>query len=122
MTKIYNRLPDKDKRKSLRNDSPPAERALWQHLRNRQLSGYRFRRQHGIGRYVVDFYCPEAKLAIEIDGASHEGADAMEYDGERQRFIENLEIRFLRFTNAQIHNHLPEVLATISQTLNDSTP
>ncbi len=73
---------------------PQAEAILWSQLQKRQVLGFKFRRQYGVGSYVLDFYCPEVKLAIEIDGNSHLREDAVEYDGTRQAEIEKLGIRF----------------------------
>ena len=102
MTVLFNKTSEKQKRQLLRNQSPPAEQRLWFRLRNRQLLGYRFRRQYGIGRYVLDFYCPQIGLAIEIDGDSHFQPGAPEYDRQRQDYIESLGIHFLRFTNTDV--------------------
>ena len=113
MTKIFNTKAETKKRKILRNNMPSSEIILWSRLKDKQLGEYKFRRQFGIGRYVVDFYCPSLKLAIEIDGDSHFSGDAPEYDKERQCFIESLGIKFLRFTNVDIKNNLPHVLEAI---------
>ena len=83
MTQIFNRSSDTEKRRRLRCESPLAEQRLWLRLRNRQLMGYRFRRQYGVGPYVLDFYCPKLKLAIEVDGDNHFEAGAGEYDRVR---------------------------------------
>ncbi|MDS4042884.1 MAG: endonuclease domain-containing protein [Candidatus Competibacter sp.] len=115
MTVLFNRASEKQKRQLLRNQSPPAEQRLWFRLRNRQLLGYRFRRQYGIGRYVLDFYCPQIRLAIEIDGDSHFQPGAPEYDRQRQDYIESLGIHFLRFTNTDVFQHLDEVVARIAE-------
>ncbi len=114
MTQIFNRSCDKDKRLRLRRDSPLAEQRLWVRLRNRRLLGYRFRRQHGVGPYVLDFYCPELKLAIEVDGDSHFQAGADEYDRERQRYIESLGIHVLRFTNREVLERPDDVAVGIA--------
>ena len=68
---------------------PPSELLLWPRLKNKQLNGFRFRRQYGIDKYVVDFYCPELRLAIEIDGGYHFSSDMKEYDPVRQATIES---------------------------------
>ena len=96
---------------------PPAEIILWQRLRNRQVEGYKFRRQYSIGRFVVDFYCSERRLAIEVDGESHfvEGADLR--DRERQGIIEDVGIRVLRFTNREVYENLEGVLYKIGEQL-----
>jgi very-short-patch-repair endonuclease len=117
MTRIFNQSSEKQKRQTLRNSSPKAEQLLWSKLRGKQVLGYKFRRQYGIGPYVIDFYCPELKLAIEVDGDSHYTDGAPEYDTERQHFIESLNIRFLRFTNNNIFEHMDAVLDAIAETL-----
>ncbi len=86
MNQIFNKADQTAKRQKLRNESPVAERLLWKHLRNNAM-GVKFRRQVSVGRYVVDFYCPSLKLAIEVDGASHAGDDVQEYDELRQTEI-----------------------------------
>ena len=70
MTQIFNQTPTKEFRKDLRNNISKSERLLWSRIRNKQI-GYRFRRQYGIGNYIVDFYCPELRLIIEVDGIGH---------------------------------------------------
>lgn len=117
MTKIYNKSTEKQKRSNLRNQMSWAEAILWSKLRRRQIAGFKFRRQYSVGPHVLDFFCPDAKLAIEIDGNSHFQENAAEYDGKRQAAIEQLGIRFLRFTNQEIHKNLFEVLERIGETL-----
>ncbi|MEM1044417.1 MAG: endonuclease domain-containing protein [Bacteroidota bacterium] len=97
-------------RKSLRKRSTPAERRLWQILRARRLQGVKFRRQHGIGRYVVDFYCPAARLAVEVDGAVHDDPLRAEADRQRQAEIEALGIRVVRFSNDDVLR-MPDLVA-----------
>ena len=113
MAEVFNRALHKSKRQVLRKNMPPAEQLLWARLRRRQLEGIRFRRQYGVGRYVVDFYSPEIRLAIEVDGESHLGAEAQAYDAERQAYIESFGIRFLRFNNQQIYEELDAVIEMI---------
>ena len=76
---LYNNSDHKEKRKLLRENQTDAERRLWQFLRNKQL-GFIFRRQYGAGRYVLDFYCSKARLAIEVDGGGHAEKGQIEYD------------------------------------------
>jgi very-short-patch-repair endonuclease len=113
MTELYNRTPDKPKRRSLRQTIPPAERRLWPHLRDRHLENCKFRRQYSIDRYVIDFYAPELKLAIEIDGPTHDLPGAAEYDTDRQAFIEATGAIVLRFSNRQVYGDLEGVLGAI---------
>ncbi|MFI5399148.1 MAG: endonuclease domain-containing protein [Candidatus Binatia bacterium] len=102
--------------RQLRRELTPAERRLWQHLRYRQLDGHEFRRQHAMGRFIVDFYCPEAKLVIEVDGDAH--ADQPEYDAERSRWIEQQKhCRVIRFRNQDIDQNIPAVLDAIAALL-----
>ncbi len=96
MTKVFNRTSEKLKRKILRDNMPKAEIVLWAKLKGKGLCGYKFRRQYSVREFIIDFYCPELKLAIEIDGNSHfvEGAETR--DRERQQIIESYGIKFLR--------------------------
>ncbi len=100
-----------------RQHATPAEDILWQALRGSQL-GARFRRQHAIGSYIVDFICIKAFLTIELDGEVHAEAGQAEYDRGRTHILTELGYRELRFTNNQVLHHLPQVLATIQEYLN----
>ncbi|MBU0655773.1 MAG: endonuclease domain-containing protein [Gammaproteobacteria bacterium] len=93
----------------------PSEAILWQALRNRQVGGYKFRRQQPIGAFVVDFFCAEKNLIVEVDGAIH--ATQIERDQERQHILECCGYQFLRFTATQVEQKLPTVIITIQQTL-----
>lgn len=115
MTQLYNRTSEKAKRQQLRRHLTKAEFRLWQKLKGKQLEGYKFRRQYSVGSFVIDFYCTELKLAIEIDGDSHFEEGAQEYDRERQAVIESVGIRFLRFTNDEVYGNLERVLERITQ-------
>lgn len=113
MTEIFNRITEKIKRRRLRKEATRVEQLLWLKIRKRQLNGYKFRRQFSAGPYIVDFYCPKIKLAIEVDGGSHFTKDAAEYDAQRQKAIETTGIRFLRFTNLEVYQNINDVLETI---------
>lgn len=95
----------------LRRDATHAEALLWSRLRNRRLGGYKFRRQHPIGRYVVDFVCIEQRLVIEVDGGQHaaEGAE----DARRTAWLETRGFRVLRFWNNEVLANLKAVLTAI---------
>ncbi|NET47902.1 MAG: endonuclease domain-containing protein [Merismopedia sp. SIO2A8] len=114
MTKLYNKTSEREKRRSLRSNMPPAEKLVWARLRGQQVEGCKFRRQYSIGGFVVDFYAPELKLAIEIDGESHAGEDAQAYDAERQAFLESKGTCVLRFTNQQVYEELDGVVEAIA--------
>lgn len=114
MTILYNTHSMKKRRRNLRHSAPPAEVVLWQYLKSRQLEGYKFRRQFSIGGYVVDFYCPELRLVIEVDGPAHFiNKEVLLYDKERQKYIESLNIKVLRFTNTDVYNNIDGVLESI---------
>ena len=117
MTIIFNRSSEKEKRRILRKTMPKAEVILWFYLKGKKLHGYKFRRQYSIGRYVVDFYCPKIKLAIEIDGPSHFNPLARQYDSERQKYIESVGISFIRVTNLDIYENIDGVIQAISDYL-----
>lgn len=89
-------------RRDLRRHASKAEDILWFMLRNRNI-GYKFRRQHSIPPYIVDFYCAEAQLVIEVDGMTHEGAAAEQYDEKRQRYLETKGYTVLRYSTQQVH-------------------
>ncbi len=101
----------KAKARELRNNSTKSEILLWQFLKNKKMSGYDFHRQKPLDEYIVDFFCNELMLAIEIDGESHFGKE--KYDESRQKTLENLGIRFLRFKDTEIIYNLDDVLKKI---------
>jgi very-short-patch-repair endonuclease len=113
MTRIYNRPSEKEKRRELRRNMTKAEVLLWIQLKNKQLLGQRVLRQYGVGPYVLDFYIPKLKLAIEVDGATHATDKEQEYDRHRQEEIENLGIRFLRLTNPEVYGDMSNSLQRI---------
>ncbi len=113
MGKIFNRVQDNEKRKKLRNNLTKAEAILWRELKNRKMLGFKFRRQYGIGAYVVDFYCTDLNLAVEVDGVTHSTDEEKEYDSRRESDIGQLGIQFLRFTNPEIYEDLYNVLEKI---------
>jgi very-short-patch-repair endonuclease len=117
MTEFFNRSSEKDLRRRLRKELTPAEAELWARLRRGQLREHRFRRQYSVGPYCVDFYCVQAKLAIELDGDTHFTSEAKQYDAQRQRYIGAFGIRFLRFANAEVYDNLDGVVEAIARAL-----
>ena len=99
--------------KELRKNMTPAENYLWQQLRRKSMNGYRFRRQHPIWRFIVDFYCHSEKLVIEIDGDIHETAVQKERDENRTYELEKRGLRVVRFSNRQVLEENELVLKTI---------
>lgn len=104
--------PILERARELRHPQTPAEATHWRYLRNRNL-GYKFRRQHPIDKFIVDFYCAQAKLYIEIDGASHLEAGQEEYDKARTEFLETLGYQVIRFTNNDVRYSIHAVVDEI---------
>jgi very-short-patch-repair endonuclease len=92
---------------------PRAEVILWTHLKGKQLNGLKFRRQHSIGQYVVDFYCAVGKLAIEIDGESHLSNQEVIHDQTRDAYIKSCGVSMLRVLNTDIYENISGVIETI---------
>lgn len=111
---IYTKPELCEKRKNLRNNSTESEKLLWIYLRNEQL-GVKFRRQHSIGNYIADFYCPSLKLVIELDGSGHFTPEGLEYDKIRQEFMNSLGIKTLRFNNNDVIKNIEGVLERIKE-------
>ena len=113
--KLNNHKYLKEFRKELRNNPTKAESQLWKALQKNRLEGRKFRRQHSIGNYIVDFYCPKEKLIVELDGQYHANPIIKEYDLHRTKYLENLEITVLRFENYLIFEQLEMVLDEIKE-------
>ncbi len=112
-----NNIPQlKSRRKELRQNLTPPEKRLWLYLQGSQL-GAKFRRQPSVGSYILDFYCPQYRLAIEIDGAFHDSEQSHIYDNERTNFLAKSGITVLRFTNKDVMNNLDGVLSEIKKYL-----
>ena len=113
-----------DRARKLRRDMTLPEVLLWQCLPRQQLDGLRFRRQHPVGPYILDFYCAEAHLAIEVDGSSHDFADRAAHDGRRSEWLARHSIRVLRFPAADVlaDDGLSAVLDTIRAALDEPPP
>ena len=114
MRTVHNLKNRKTIRRKLRKSSTPHETILWSRIRKNQL-GLKFRRQHSIGKYIVDFYCPEKNLVIELDGWQHK--EQIEYDNERSKFLESLNLKIIRFWNNDINNNLDSVILEIEKYL-----
>ena len=102
-------------RKTLRKNLTPAEAFLWKLLKNSQLENRKFRRQHSIGSYILDFYCPSEKLAIELDGASHFTPEGIAYDTIRTEYINSFNIKVVRFENKLVFDNTTWVLDEIKR-------
>jgi len=108
-----------EKAHELRKNMTKAEIALWDELKNRKLFKVRFRRQHPVDIFVVDFYCHEIMLAIEIDGEIHSKKEISEYDDGRTHDIEKLGIKIIRFTNEQVFNDINKVKSELLNIINE---
>ena len=106
--RIYTKKSEQEKRRYLRNNMTKTETLLWKRLQ-RKKTGVRFLRQYSIGKFVVDFYAPSIKLAIEADGVTHISPEEIEYDQIRQSIIAEHKITFLRFTNLEIYDDIENV-------------
>ena len=116
MTKHYNKTSEKEKRRELRNNQTYCEKILWAALRRKQIRGEKFLRQYGVDQYVIDFYCAELKLAIEVDGDDHfVDQEKIKYDKNRQRYIERYGIKFLRYTDDEVYGNINKVVEKIER-------
>jgi very-short-patch-repair endonuclease len=113
MTKHYNKIAAKIHRRRLRKVATKTERLLWKYLKRKRLDGYKFRRQYSIDNFIVDFYCVEKKLVIELDGESHNRKEIQDYDKVRQEYIETFGIKFIRFSNSDVVNNIEQVIEYI---------
>lgn len=120
MQSPFNKPGLKPFRRKLRSNLTPSEAKLWTLLKGKQLEGYKFRRQYSVDNYVLDFYCPKARLGIELDGAGHFTAAGMEYDEERTQHIMQYNIRIIRFENKEVFEQPEAVLEKIK--INLTTP
>jgi len=120
--RLHNLRRLKEYRHKLRRNLTPAEARLWTCLKESQLEGKKFRRQHGIGPYIVDFYCPECRVIVELDGAVHEDVLRAERDAERRLYLENLGIKILRFENKLVFEDIELVLNAIRAGLGVKLP
>ena len=101
-------------RQELRASATPAEKLLWQYIKERQIDNYRFRRQHSVGPYILDFYCPSLRLGIELDGNVHDDVIVQEHDLEREKYLKEIAgIHVLRFENEEVTSNTEAVVEVI---------
>ena len=99
--------------RQLRENMTDAEKHLWTKIRRKQVKGYQFYRQKPIGDYIIDFFCPRAKLVIEVDGIQHFSNEMTEYDRIRNKYLSSLGLRVLRFTNTDVLTYIERVVESI---------
>ena len=116
---VSNRKELCEERKVLRTFGTAAEAVLWTALKAKRLDGWRWRRQFSIGGYILDFYCPKAKLCVELDGASHFTPYGLEADAARTEYLNQLGIRVLRFENRVLKEFPELVIGAIKDALNE---
>ncbi|MDI6761937.1 MAG: endonuclease domain-containing protein [Thermodesulfobacteriota bacterium] len=103
----------KQRRQELRRNQTEAEKALWAHLRNKQFYGIKFFRQYSIGYYILDFYCPTMKLAVELDGGQHNQSESKEYEAVRSEYLRAQGIEVMRFWNHEVLLDMESVLSEL---------
>jgi len=96
-----------------------AEATMWLHLRSSRLNGRKFRRQHSVGPYIVDFYCPSGRLVLELDGATHDNPEAQQRDAERDRYFQSIGLRVIRVRSSDVIRNTEGVLAYVAQAIED---
>ena len=113
--KLNNKKYLKGFRKELRNNPTKAESMLWKALQKKQLDGRKFRRQHSLANFIVDFYCPTEKLVVELDGQVHNNSINQEYDSKRTQILNEYGIKVVRFENKLVFEQMDMVLDAIKQ-------
>ncbi|MBD3281773.1 DUF559 domain-containing protein [Candidatus Uhrbacteria bacterium] len=117
MSDLFNDPGNLDLRREMRKQSTPAEKILWEYLRNRKLVGFRFMRQFGVLNYIVDFYCPKLRLAVELDGKHHHEERIVTIDEHRTEALKRLNITVIRFDNNEVLENLDSVICHTQETL-----
>jgi len=112
---IHNDPKLKNRRKELRQNQTEAEKLLWAQLRNKRLYGVKFFRQYSIGPYVLDFYSPTFRLAIELDGGQHSEQEQQEYDENRSEYLKSYDMEVIRFWNNEVMQNIEGVLVRIAE-------
>ena len=115
MTIHYNRSSEKDKRRRLRQNQTDAEELVWKFLRNRQMNKYKFRRQYSVDKFVIDFYCPKLKAAVELDGSVHDEVNQKYNDEIRQSYPERFGIQIFRIKNEELFGNLEKAFEKIKK-------
>ncbi len=115
-----NRKELKPLRRKLRKNLTPAEARLWTYLQGKKLAGRKFRRQHSVGPYILDFFCAAEKLAVELDGQAHDGPIAAKHDAERTAYLAQYGIEVIRFENKTVFEMPDALLHRIQERFKDS--
>jgi len=119
---ILTLMADTEHARQLRKKESWAEKIMWRCLRDRRFSGYKFRRQHPLGIYYLDFFCEEAELNIELDGSQHGFPDQRKHDAAREKFLQSRGIKTLRFWNSHLRRNAQSIRDTIFEELQKRAP
>ena len=111
---LYNNKTLRGRRRELRNNQTDEEKILWAKLKNSKIKGFKFVRQYSVGPYILDFYCPKIRLAIELDGNQHKDMENKLYDQDRDDYLRSMDIKTIRFWNQDINKNINNVLEKIS--------
>jgi very-short-patch-repair endonuclease len=122
MKSLHNDPTLKRRRRELRLNQTEAEKTLWSHVRSRQLYGMKFFRQYSVGPYILDLYCPQMRVAIELDGGQHTEDNRREYDATRSAYLKEHGIEVLRFWNHEVLGQTESVLRKITEKLTPPYP
>ncbi len=117
MTFHYNKVSERTNRRKLRQDSTKAEEILWKYLRNRKLLDIKFKRQYSVDQFVFDFYSPQMKFAIELDGKVHLDEEVKNHDENRDGYLESFGIKILRIKNEMVINDIENTLKLINENI-----
>ena len=112
----YNHHSLKNRRQQLRNRATESEQIIWQKLKSNKL-GYKFIRQYSITGYVLDFFCPQLRIGIEIDGSIHDNLDQIQYDEFRNKYLKAFDIKIIHIKNSEIFQDLDEAIKKIRAAL-----
>ena len=115
-------MGDIGRARQLRKAETWAEKLMWRWLRDRRFNAYKFRRQHPMGVYFLDFFCEEARLAVELDGFGHGHPDQRRHDSEREAFLASRSVKVLRFWNSSLRRNAQSIRDTIFQALQERAP
>lgn len=115
--RLYNSKNLKELKRKLRRDQTTAEGILWEKLRKKRISGYKFYRQYSIGNYILDFYCPKLRVGIEVDGGYHDSQSVKDLDEYRTRTLEDMGVKIIRFTNEEVLLDINKVMSEIKTIL-----
>jgi len=114
---LYNNKTLKDRRQGLRNNQTEAEKLLWKRISKNKILGLRFLRQYSAGPYILDFFCPKIRLGIELDGSVHREKENKIYNKDREKYLDGLDIKIIRFWNDNVLNNTKEVLNNLLNTI-----